>query len=103
MTKSPKQTFPFEGELLTRAIAATFARRRTPLPTGLPVALTPQFTNDRMKTTQWRAFLRKSGAPSPGDFHEVAATIARFVNEPLAAAGTESTFGKRWAPGGPWA
>lgn len=30
------QTFAFEGELLVRAIAATFARRKTPLPTGLP-------------------------------------------------------------------
>jgi predicted nucleotidyltransferase component of viral defense system len=97
------QTFAFEGELLVRAIAATFARRGTPLPTGLPVALTPEFTDDRMKTTQWGAFLRKSGAPNPGELRDVAATIARFVEGPLAAAATESTFAKRWAPGGPWA
>lgn len=96
------QTFAFEGELLARAIAATFARRGTPLPTGLPVALTTEFTDDRMKTTQWNAFLRKSGAPPLGELRDVAATIARFVEEPLSAA-AGSTFVKRWAPGGPWA
>ncbi len=96
------QIFAFDGELLVRAIVATFARRRTALPTGLPMALTPAFTDGGTKTAQWGAFLRKSGAPSPGDFHEVTGTIARFVEEPLAAAGAKSTFGKRWAPGGPW-
>ena len=55
-----------------------------------------------MKTTQWGAFLRKSGAPNRRELRDVAATIARFVEEPLAAAATESTFDKRWAPGGPW-
>ena len=96
------QMFAFEGELLVRAIAATFARRGTPLPTGLPVALTLEFTNDPTKTTQWGAFLRKSDAPSPGELRDVATTISRFVEEPLAAATTESTFVKCWAPGGPW-
>ena len=53
-----------------------------------------------MKATQWSAFLRKSGA-IPQELGDVAATIAQFVEEPLAAAVTESTFSKRWAPGGP--
>jgi predicted nucleotidyltransferase component of viral defense system len=96
------QTFAFEGALLVRVIAATFARRGTPLPTGLPVALTAEFTEDPPKNTQWRAFLRKSGAPSPGDLREVAATIARFVEEPLTAAAAGATFAKQWPPGGPW-
>lgn len=95
-------TFAFEGELLVRAIAATFARRGTPLPSGLPVALTPEFTDDLTKNTQWGAFLRKSGAASPGDLREVAAAIARFVVEPLAAAAAAAEFPKSWAPGGPW-
>jgi hypothetical protein len=96
------QTFDFEGEVVVRAIAATFARRRTPLPSGLPVALTPEFADDLAKNTQWGAFLRKSSAQSPGDLREVAAAIARFVEEPLAAAPPEATFAKHWAPGGPW-
>lgn len=97
------RSFAFEGELLVRAITATFARRGTPLPSGLPVALTSEFTDDRMKNTQWSAFLRKSAAPSPGDLREFAATIARFVEEPLAAAAADEPFAKYWPSGGPWA
>ncbi|NNL85015.1 MAG: nucleotidyl transferase AbiEii/AbiGii toxin family protein, partial [Myxococcales bacterium] len=96
------ETFAFEGALLVRAIGATFARRRTPLPSGLPVALTSEFTEDPAKSTQWRAFLRKSGAPSRGELREVVATIARFVEEPLTAAAAEAPFAKHWAPGGLW-
>jgi hypothetical protein len=96
------QTFAFEGTLLVRAIGATFARRGTPLPSGLPVALTAEFTEDPSKNAQWDAFLRKSSAPSRGFLGEVAKTIARFVEEPLAAAAADQSLPKRWAPGGPW-
>src|SRR5215210_5290390 len=53
--------FPFDGALLARAIRATFARRLTALPHGLPVALTDAFANDASKRTQWTAFVRKAG------------------------------------------
>jgi hypothetical protein len=96
------ETFAFDGALLVRAIAATFARRGTPLPSGLPVALTPEFTEDPAKNTQWRAFVRKSSAPSLGELREVAATIARFVEEPLSVAAARAAFAKQWTPGGPW-
>jgi predicted nucleotidyltransferase component of viral defense system len=96
------RSFAFEGKLLVRAIAATFARRGTPLPSARPVALTPEFTEDRGKNTQWRAFLRKSSAPSPGDLPAVASVIASFVEEPLAAATADDAFAKQWKPGGPW-
>lgn len=96
------ELFSFEGELLVRAIAATFARRGTPPPAGLPVALTAEFTDDREKVAQWGAFLRKSGAPRPGDLREVASVVARFLAEPLAAAAGEAVFAKHWAPRGPW-
>ena len=93
------RTFAFDGALLADAIAATFARRGTPLPSGLPVALTPEFTDDRTKTTQWRAFLRKSGGESPGELLEVA---ARFIERPVEAAAQGRPFAARWNAGGPW-
>jgi predicted nucleotidyltransferase component of viral defense system len=97
------QRFDFEGDVLVQAIAATFSRRGTPFPSALPVALTPEFTDDRMKNTQWRAFSRKSSASFPGDLRDVAAAIADFVEEPLAAAANGATWAKHWVPGGPWA
>jgi Nucleotidyl transferase AbiEii toxin, Type IV TA system len=53
-----------EGELdfaeLHRAIQATFDRRKTELPPGIPVGLSETFATDAVKQTQWAAFLRKN-------------------------------------------
>lgn len=40
------RSFSFDGEVLTRAIRATFERRKTPLPTTTAVALTATFAED---------------------------------------------------------
>jgi hypothetical protein len=96
------QTFEFDGALLVRAIRATFERRRTPLPTGLPVALTSAFASDATKMTQWMGFSRKSGGEQIGSLTDVVATIANFVERPLAAAVGMNHFTPRWSPGGPW-
>lgn len=57
------------GATLATAIAATFARRRTALPTERPLALTKQFSEDAAKLRQWQAFLNKNrlAAASLGD------------------------------------
>jgi hypothetical protein len=94
--------FEFDGDLLVRAIRATFERRRTPLPAGLPIALTPAFGEDSVKLTQWSAFVRKSGGEEIGSLAQVLAAISAFVERPLSAAGSTSVLGARWLPGGPW-
>lgn len=43
------QKFSFEGQVLSQAVEATFARRKTPLPTSAPLALTQVFANDAAK------------------------------------------------------
>jgi Nucleotidyl transferase AbiEii toxin, Type IV TA system len=53
------QRTDLDGATLARAIAATFARRGTALPTELPVALTHRFGEDNAKQLQWQAFLNK--------------------------------------------
>ncbi len=45
---------------LRRAIHATFERRKTELPQGVPVGLSEAFSTDAGKQTQWAAFLRKN-------------------------------------------
>jgi hypothetical protein len=50
------RTFSFAPERLARAIAATFARRQTEIPTELPDALTSAFAEDLLKQRQWTAF-----------------------------------------------
>jgi len=49
-----------EGATLANAIAATFARRNTPLLAQPPVALTREFGEDPAKQRQWHAFLNRS-------------------------------------------
>lgn len=49
---------PPERELLSNAILATFKRRGSELPTGVPTGLTVAFA--REKQVMWNAFLRKN-------------------------------------------
>lgn len=50
------KTYAFEPARMASAIAATFERRGTALPTVAPDALTPGFAADAAKQAQWRAF-----------------------------------------------
>lgn len=95
--------FDFEGELLTSAIRATFQRRKTPLPTGLPVALTAAFANDSSKQTQWSGFARKAGVADAGTLAETVAEVSAFIASPLTFAANGARFLARWRAGGPWA
>ena len=67
---------------LAEAIAATFARRQTPLPEGLPLGLSDEFAQDAMKRTQWTAFLNKNRLDAPA-LDAVVTEVRRFVEEPL--------------------
>ena len=71
-----------DADLLGDAIAATFGRRRTPLPDDLPVGLTAEFAGDVAKQTQWSAFLGKNRLAGLS-LDEVVAGISRFVRDPL--------------------
>jgi predicted nucleotidyltransferase component of viral defense system len=53
------QNFTFQGSLVSQAIMATFDRRRTPIPSTIPLALTSEFAEDETKQRQWLAFVRK--------------------------------------------
>ncbi len=87
------RSFGLDDELLARAIRATLERRRTPLPTTTPVALTSVFADDPMKKTQWAGFLRKAGARDAGTLAETIAVVRAFVEAPLAAAAGGTTLG----------
>ena len=56
------ESFAFDGNVLAKAIAVTFTRRKTPRPMKHPVAMTSEFAADPTKNIQWSAFIRKTGA-----------------------------------------
>jgi predicted nucleotidyltransferase component of viral defense system len=95
--------FAFEGTALGPAIQATFQRRRTDLPSQLPVALSPAFLEDEGKQTQWRAFLRKSKLDvAEADLERIAAVLRDFLMPPTAALIAGRPFALVWPVGGPW-
>ena len=94
--------FDFEGERLGQAIAATFERRRTPIPAEAPLALTSEFHGNAAKQTQWRAFLRRGSVTEAAELATAVELIAAFVMPPAAAARAGDAFASRWQKGGPW-
>jgi predicted nucleotidyltransferase component of viral defense system len=72
------RSFPFDDDRLARAIAATFERRETEIPTELPDALTPAFAEDSQKQRQWNAFL-ENVALHPGSLADVITSVAGFI------------------------
>ena len=72
------QTTQFQGDGLPRAIAATFARRKTEVPTELPDALTSAFAEDPTKVQQWNSFVADV-AFQPGTLADVVKALAAFL------------------------
>jgi hypothetical protein len=72
------RSFSFDDDRLARAIAATFARRGTDIPTEPPDALTPSFAADEQKQQQWHAFIA-GVAINPGELAEVTTELASFL------------------------
>ena len=76
----------FEGEALAKAISATFARRRTPLPTSAPVALTNEFAGEQGKQNQWRAFVNRGKLRAGDALLEEIVTVLHGVLMPVVEA-----------------
>jgi predicted nucleotidyltransferase component of viral defense system len=95
--------FAFAGPLLSQAIRATFARRRTAVPAMVPVALSSEFVQDRAKQTQWRAFVAKSKLDTGGVGLEEVVDVLRSFLMPLAeAVAAGRLLGLMWPAAGPW-
>ncbi len=68
------KTFAFNEERLARAVAATFVRRQTEIPSDFPDALTPAFSEDPAKQRQWSAFASDL-VDAPRELRQVTAEI----------------------------
>ena len=93
--------FPFDGQELVLAIQRTFERRRTPLPTRPPPALTLEFSSDAGKVKQWKAFLNKNKLDEDG-LEPVVETLHAFLWPVVEAARDDVPWLLFWPPEGPW-
>jgi hypothetical protein len=93
----------FDGKTLSEAIGKTFRNRETGLPaSGMPLAFTPEFYDDRSKNRQWTAFCTKNAHVANMEFKTLIAALTNFLVPVAAATREEIPFTKWWKPGGPW-
>lgn len=71
-----------DPQLLGVAITATFLRRGTALPIGVPLGLSDEFARDIAKQTQWNAFLSRNRLEA-APLEEIVVEVRNFVAEPL--------------------
>ena len=95
-------TRPFDGDTLRLALAATFERRQTPLPSEIPLALTKEFGDDRQKGRQWDAFVGRIRGADRIELADMIGTLRIFLWPVLQAAAKGKRWLPTWVPGGPW-
>lgn len=93
----------FDGATLSAAIQKTFDWRKTPIPEDVPLALTPEFFEDKAKQTQWRAFLRRGQmADNEVELSGVVKLLLDFLMPPTDALRRARPFKMRWVHGERW-
>ena len=97
------RSFDYDGGILCQAMKMTFERRETEIPSTAPLALTPEFYEDRAKQSQWDAFLRRSQlAAQSTTLSEVAAVLRDFLLPPTLAVVEGKSFDVRWISTAGW-
>ena len=74
-----KRLFAFNGDALARAIAATFARRKTEIPTERGDVLSRAFAEEPLKQRQWEVFLQEVATAPSGSLIDVVDELAEFL------------------------
>jgi predicted nucleotidyltransferase component of viral defense system len=97
------QQFTFDGNILARAISATFERRRTSIVASLPAALAARFYSDEGRSQQWRTYVTRNSLPgAPTDFAAAGEALRNFIGPIWSALSTGEQTISTWQPGGPW-
>ncbi len=92
----------FDGRVLSRAIGATCAQRKTVVAVS-PDALTPEALADPQQAVRWTAFRRRLGiSDAPESFADVGGWVALFLRPVIESVAEGREFDRTWPPRGPW-
>lgn len=91
----------FDGAVLAQAIRATFERRGTGIPSGLPLGLADEFALHEQKNMQWSGFQRKNALESM-PLAVVIEALREFLSPVLTALAADNGFGRQWRAGAGW-
>ncbi len=89
-------TMTLDGDLLSRAIKATFERRKTPISTETLYVFGGEFSHDKGKYTQWKAFLNKNNLSINVDFVDTVDEIRHFIEPVYKAISEQQAFKLQW-------
>ncbi len=89
-------SFDFDGLRLREAIETTFKRRGTALPIAEPIALTPEFSSNSQKQTQWAGFIRRMKLREVPSLPEIVGGLRDFLMPPMEAALKGEQFDLGW-------
>ncbi len=92
--------YDFLGTSLVAAIQQTFANRGTQ-PTPF-TEIQMEIHNNPHLNAQWQGFCRKSNIHELDQFELLEPVLQRFLERPLVAVQSGTTFKMRWAVPGPW-
>jgi hypothetical protein len=96
-------TFEFNGEMLAKAIAATFKRRETVLPSGVPEGLSDEFINDKNKQAQWTGFMKRVAEDHCGvTLADVVERLNQFLMPVVGTMAQGRKFSRLWRPKTDW-
>jgi predicted nucleotidyltransferase component of viral defense system len=87
--------YDFDGRELAEAIRETFTHRNTPLDDI--AAFEPGFTDDPVRQTRWKAFVRKKRAMLPVTLEETIQFIKAFTEPILRDIRSNETYAKYWS------
>lgn len=94
--------FTFDGGLLAKAVAATFANRQTAIDVA-PLAFKTEFTEQTSTLALWTAFRKKlPNSECPETLAEVVAVLGQFLLPIAHACASGKSFELHWPPSGPW-
>ena len=96
-------TWTFDMASLRKAILASFERRRSTIPTGIPFALTDDFLNDPQKKQQWNAFVSRldPGGKVPS-LEEVGGILRTFLMPCISWDPLTQAEIRTWTPNRHW-
>lgn len=93
----------FDGEVLVRAMRATFQCRETGWVDGLEGSLAAAYGDARERAAAWAAFLRRTRLElAPFAYAEVARKLERFLRAPAEAVYRGESFPSCWRPQFGW-
>jgi len=96
-------TWTFDMASLCNAILASFERRRSAIPTGIPLALKDDFLNDPRKKQQWIAFVsRLNPADKAPSLEEVGAILRTFLLPCISDDSLTKAEIRSWTPNQGW-